>query len=210
MDLNKILLYRITHIKNLDYIFDIGKLTCPNHPEKDPNYINIGDSILIQSRSNKQIYLSPYGSFNDYVSFYFGPRSPMLYNIWKGYNGVIQRPQDDIIYIITSFSNVKDCGKQFVFFDGHGYNHLSECYNNDSGLKEIDFKAVNSEFWYETEEDPDIKRRKQAELLVFSELPIQCIIGLGCYSEEVRLEIIKKISKKNLNFVCNVRKDWYY
>jgi hypothetical protein len=115
MDLNKILLYRITHIKNLDYIFDIGKLTCPNHPEKDPNYINIGDSILIQSRSNKQIYLSPYGSFNDYVSFYFGPRSPMLYNIWKGYNGVIQRPQDDIIYIITSFSNVKDCGKQFVF-----------------------------------------------------------------------------------------------
>lgn len=210
MDFNKILLYRITHINNLDYIFNSGKLTCPNHPQKDTNYISIGDSSLIQSRSNMQINFPPYGSFNQYISFYFGPRSPMLYNIWKGYQGVVQRSQEEIIYIVTTYEKIKKIGNPFVYFDGHGFNHLSKCYNDDSGLKKIDFKAVNSEFWCETEEDPDIKRRKQAELLVFYELPLQFILGFGSYSGAVNANIHNKIKKNNLKLECHITRDWYY
>ena len=47
-----IYLYRITHLNNLDYIIKTGKITCPNHPDADSDYINIGDTTLIRSRNN--------------------------------------------------------------------------------------------------------------------------------------------------------------
>ena len=81
---NPIYLYRIIHINNLEYILKLGKLTCLNHQKADNDFIRIGDSTLIKSRNNKTIPVCPKGSFSDYVSFYFGARSPMLYNIQKG------------------------------------------------------------------------------------------------------------------------------
>jgi len=52
---DRIYLYRITHIDNLDFILESGKLTSPSHNDSDPNYTGIGDSTLIGSRNSKQI-----------------------------------------------------------------------------------------------------------------------------------------------------------
>ncbi len=205
-----ILLYRIIHVDNLRHILDIGKITAPNHPQKDDDYISIGNSTLIESRREREITLPPKGAFNDYVSFYFGPRSPMLYNIWKGFQGVKKRSQEDIIYLVSSYDKIKEIGCRYVYFDGHGYHNLSQIYSDDEGLKEIDWKAVKETNWQDTAENPDLKRRKQAELLVHSEAPLKAIIGIACYSEEVKRKIDNEIQRKNLKLVCKVRKKWYY
>jgi len=93
-----IYLYRITHIDNLDFIFKSKKICCPNAEERDSNFIGIGDSSLIQSRKSRQIPIVPNGDFSDYITFYFGARSPMLYNIQKGYNNVAKHAPEDIVY----------------------------------------------------------------------------------------------------------------
>ncbi len=128
-------LYRIIHINNLEEILRAGKLLCPKCVQNDSNYIAIGDNTLIKSRKQRTITVSPYGDFADYVTFYFGNRSPMLYNIQHGYNNVTKRKAEEIIYLVTTFNEIKNRGLDYVFTDGHGYHHLSQFFNDENDLK---------------------------------------------------------------------------
>ncbi len=89
---NKIWLFRIIHFSNLEYILRYG-IHCSNSNKADPSFIPIGDSSLIEHRDMKLISLEPYGTYADYVAFYFMPLSPMLLRIKTGYGGITRRPQ---------------------------------------------------------------------------------------------------------------------
>lgn len=77
----RILLYRITHYQNLEFILQNG-LQCPNSQTQDPNYVNIGKKDIIGKRGAKPVRLEPSpGMIHEYVPFYFCYRSPMLGSI---------------------------------------------------------------------------------------------------------------------------------
>ncbi len=206
----RIYLYRITHIDNLDFILESGKLTCPNHPDCDPNYIGIGDATLINSRSTKEVNIEPYGNFTDYVAFYFGERSPMLYAIQKGFNGVTKRHPETIIYLVTTFTKIKEHESLYVFSDGHGYHLMSQFFNAEDDLEEVDWDIVNLRRWNDTEDDPDRKRRKQAEFLVYQELPLPAIVGIGVYNEAAKTNILTKFAEHDFVRDVIVKPDLYY
>jgi len=203
-------LYRITHIDNLDFILESGKLICPSNPDCDSEYIGIGDATLIQSRSSKEVNIVPNGNFTDYVAFYFGARSPMLYSIQKGFNGVTQRSPETIIYLVTTFDNINENESQYVFSDGHGYHSMSQFFNTEDDLEEVDWDTVKLRRWNDTEDDPDRKRRKQAEFLVYGEVPLSVIVGIGVYNEAAKTNILAKFAEHD--FSCNVivKPDLYY
>ncbi len=207
---DRIYLYRITHKDNLDFILKLGKLTSPCHTDSDPKYIGIGDSTLIGSRSAKKITIEPYGNFTDYVAFYYGARSPMLYEIQKGFNGVTKRSPNEIIYLVTTFENIIENKCKYVFTDGHGYHSLSQFFNDEESLDEVDWDAVNLVRWNDTEDDPDRKRRKQAEFLIFKELPLTALVAVVVYNETVKNEIIDKFAEHDLTCNVIVKPNWYY
>ena len=207
---NRIYLYRITHIDNLDFILESGKLTCPSSSDCDPNYIGIGDVTLISSRSSKEVNIEPNGNFTDYVAFYFGARSPMLYSIQKGFNGVTKRSPETIIYLVTTFENIKEAESQYVFSDGHGYHLMSQFFNTEDDLDEVDWDTVNLNRWNDTEHDPDRKRRKQAEFLVYEEVPLSAIIGVGVYNEAAKTNILAKFAEHDFTSNVIVKRDLYY
>ena len=138
-------LYRIIHIDNLKYILSAGKLTCPVHKDANPNYVGIGDNSLKQSRRDKLIDIPPFGTFSDYVAFYFGYRSPMLYNIKNGYLGTTKRSQEEIIYMVTSIEKIVELDVDFVFYDGHGYHNFSQPFNDIAFLDRIDWEIINAD-----------------------------------------------------------------
>lgn len=199
---NVVYLYRITHIDNLNFIVASGRLTCSNHANCDPNFIGIGDSTLIESRNLKQIPLTPKGNFNNYVAFYFGPRSPMLYTIQNGFNNVKIRQPQEIIYLVTTFTNVIQNESQYVFTDGHGYHKMSQFFDNEKGLEEVDWNIVAARQWTETEDDPDRKRRKQAEFLVYQELPITALHAIVVYDQATKEKVLAVLTRYDFN--CNV------
>ena len=203
-------LYRITHIENIRFIAKVKKLTCPTNKANDKNYIGIGDSSLIKNRGSKKIELDPFGTFLDYISFYFGPRSPMLYEIEKGYNGVQSRPMEDIVYLVTDFEQIKKAKVQYVFFDGHGYHGFSTCYNQEKHLNEVPWNDVNAKYWLDTEEDPDKKRRKQAELLVYDELSIEAVTKIGVYNNAARERVMAELKKAKLDIQVQIFREGYY
>ena len=79
--------FRIVHIDNIPYILKNGIVNAAKSTKKDDSYISIGDESLIEVRRNQNI-IHTESCIGDYIPFYFGPRSPMLYTIQNGYNGV--------------------------------------------------------------------------------------------------------------------------
>lgn len=203
-------LFRIVHIDNLPSIFNVNEITCPSHDNANPEYIGIGDDSLIAHRKTTPVTLEPGGTFSDYVAFYFTTRSPMLYNIKNGYQGVTQRSQDEIVYLVTSFEKIVECNIPYIIYDGHAYHHLSQPFNTVEGLEHVDWTTISSGKWFDTEEDPDRKRRKQAELLVYRALPFEAILVIATYSEAARQKVHEMPRDYNKEPGVVVKKEWYY
>ncbi len=117
---------------------------------------------------------------------------PMLYVIQNGFNGVPKRNAHEIVYCVSSVQRISDLNLSFLFTDGHAISNLSKVYDK-SRLNDIesliDFQAVNAEFW-NSEDDTDLKRRKEAEFLVLGDIPIDAILGYIVYDEIAKNQLV--------------------
>ena len=112
-------IFRITHYKNLPFILQNG-IYCPKSPIQDPGFNQIGFPTLIHFREERIVPVPPGGTLSDYIPFYFWPKSPMLYVIHKGNDPeVIHTPQEEIIYLVSSFEQLKQSNCEFVYTDRH-------------------------------------------------------------------------------------------
>ncbi len=127
--INKVILYRITHIDNIPHILQHG-ITHKDSPNKNPDYKNIGDLSLIVNRSKKFVSVENGGfgsaisltsiQLGDFIPFYFGVKMPMLYVAQHGGNFVERATSPiDIIYLGCSMSKLISSNIDFYFTDGH-------------------------------------------------------------------------------------------
>lgn len=189
-NLDKTYLFRMTHIENIPHILQFG-ITHYTSINTNPNFKPIGDSSLISTRNN---YTLTNGRLlGEYIPFYFGARTPMLYVIQKGFNLVSPTPAENIVYCISSIQKVIDNNLEFIFTDGHAVNGFSTQYTvtniNDIDTI-IDWKAVRSQYWSDDGNDLDKKRRKEAEFLVLGDIPINSILGYVVYNEKAKNQLI--------------------
>jgi hypothetical protein len=188
-DLSKIFLYRMTHIENIPHILEYG-ITHSSSEKANPSFVPIGDSSLIDRRSN--FILANGKRLGEYVPFYFGCRMPMLYVIQNGYNMVSPTPAENIVYCVSSVQNVIDENLSFIFTDGHAVDSFSsqfteEDIENFDNL--VDMVAVKESYW-KKENDLDLKRRKEAEFLVFGNLSLGAILGYIVYNKVAKDRLV--------------------
>jgi ssDNA thymidine ADP-ribosyltransferase, DarT len=183
IDLSKLYLYRMTHIENIRHVNQYG-ITHRSSPNRNPDFVPIGDSSLIDKRTN--FLLPNQRRLGDYIPFYFGPRMPMLYVIQKGYSNVTSVSAEKIVYCITSVADVVCCRSiDFLFTDGHAVDGLSTFFASvdlPTINQIIDQKAVRRQYWLD-ESDLDLKRRMEAEFLLSGDLPVSAIRGYAVYNE---------------------------
>lgn len=197
--------FRIIHIDNIPYVEKCG-LVRAGSPLCDPGYVSIGDRSVIGVRASREI--QGY-RLNDYIPFYFGPRSPMLYVIQHGYNGVCRVEAEQIIYCIVRLDAIINSSKDCVFTDGHALSALTSFFDKEA-LRSIDtiisYDDVYSSHWI-SDTDLDLKRRKEAELLVRDDLEPQFVCGYVVYNEKSkrRLEDMGVPAKK-----IAVRPSYYF
>jgi hypothetical protein len=205
----EIWLYRITHRDNLPHILRHG-LTTAAHPQADPDFVGIGDHTLIAVRKDKAVPVPPGGPLSDYVPFYLGAHSPMLLQIKTGNQGVRQRPQSEIIYLISSVDKLMAQGCAFCFTDGHAWDGLTHFYHDPKDFDKIDWGIVKEKNWANTEEDIDRKRRKQAEILVKNHVPVQCIEAIVVYDEPSLTFAQSKVNILGLSIPVHLSTKHYY
>lgn len=196
----------MTHIENIPHILQNG-ITHRTSANANPNFVDIGDSSLISTRSS--FLLNNGRLLGDYIPFYFAYRTPMLYVIQKGFNMVSQIPAENIVYCISSVQKIIDLKLDFVFTDGHAVNSLSNQYTisdvqNIDSL--IDKNAIDAKSWI-NENHLDLKRRKEAEFLVLGDIEPDGVLGYITYNENAKKRLIDfgaDISK------VVVKQDYYF
>src|SRR5207249_2603415 len=145
----------------------------------------------------------------DYVPFYFAPRSPMLYVIYRGAVPRYQRGQEEVLHLVSSTERIEEQRLPFVFTDGHAVIKLSRFFDRLEDLEQIDWPLMEDQFWTDTDDDQDRRRRRQAEFLVHHFVPLTCLLGVGTMTEEVARRV-KEILGPSSTLRVKVRRKWYY
>ena len=180
--------FRITHIDNIRQIEKNG-LVRSCSPLADPEYKSIGDNSVIGRRADNFVNGL---RLSEYIPFYLGPRSPMLYVIQNGYNDVSRIPPEQIVYCVIRLNDIMNSTKDCVFTDGHALNRFTKFYPKSQlpHISElIKYEDVFASSWI-SDSDLDLKRRKEAELLVKDDLEPQFIRGYLVYNDTAKQRLI--------------------
>lgn len=206
---DKALMFRITHRENLAWILRNG-ISCRSGASQDPNFRRIGNPELIEARRHRPVPISPGGTLDDYVPFYFTPFSPMLLNIKTGYGGIPRVANDDIVILISSLRRVANEGLRFVFTNRHAYLAAAEYFNDLSDLDEVDWDILQRRDFKRDPEDPDKFERYQAEALVHGQVPADSLLGVVCHSEALTRAVEKDATALGLELKAICRPHWYF
>lgn len=165
---------------------------------------------MIVSRSEWKIPNTDY-YLGDYIPFYFGPRTPMLYEIQHGFNNVKRRNPEEIVYCIISLQDVIDKRLEGFFTDGHAKNVMTTFYHN-SRLGDIS-QLVRREDVFEHNWGPqydntgETKRKKSAELLLKDNINPEYIKWFVVYNNQAKSTLINYgVEEKKIL----VKQDFYF
>lgn len=202
-------IFRITHIDNVPWILRHG-LHCKSSKIQDPNFVQIGLPELIRKRATRTVTKGPGGSLSDYVPFYFTPWSIMMYNIKTGYGDVIKRDNHEIVIMVSSIHRVAELNLPFVFTNAHAYMAEAEPFDEVSKLDEIDWALLQSRNFKTDPNDPGKQGRYQAEALVHKHVPIEALLGIGCYDENSRMKLEAEARRCDSPVRIKTVQGWYF
>jgi hypothetical protein len=205
-------IYRIVHIDNLPMLLEHQGLHAPNAPGRDDTrYRKIHNEEIQEKRRQRRVPCGPQGVIHDYVSFYFGPRSPMLFQLHTGWVKHYHDGQEPIIYLVSTVQRVAEAGLPFVFSDGHGIKAFTRWFSSLGDLAKVDWDAAYATIWKDTIDDMDRQRRKQAEFLIHKFCPWEVIESIGVRSQAMKEKTERALSVATSELrPVEIRTDWYY
>ena len=204
-------IFRIIHIKNLPKILEDGYIYCCNQLNKmGKSYESIAHKSIMERRASTKVPCGPQGNLLDFVAFYFAPRSPMLYSIYKGNVEGCSSNQEDLIYVVSTVQKVDENSIEFVFTDGYGIMSFTNYFDDLSNLDEIDWPLMKQKYWSDTINDFDRKRRRQAEFLIYQKFPWNLVIEIGALTIQMKEYIKSLLEYSGHNTRVKTKPDWYY
>lgn len=206
-------IYRLLHVENLPLCLKWEALLAPAHaPNDGMAYKTIHNVDIQNKRTNTRIPCGPDGVIHDYVPFYFGPRSPMLYQLHTGRVAGYREGQEPLIYLVANAQAVQQSGVGYVFSDGHGIAAFTNWFHDLTELDKVDWEAAYARVWKDTVDDPDRQRRKQSEFLIHRECPWALIEEVAVLTEALkqRIEGVLAGVAMKLRKPVRLRPEWYY
>lgn len=204
-------IYHITHLGNLPGILASGGLYCDRAvAAMGGGVTSLAHSHIKARRARTMVPKGARGTLADYVPFYFGPRSPMLYAIHRGgvdgYNG----GQEPVLHLVAQAEQIANAGLTFTFTDGHAVMLLSEFYDDLADIHHVNLPLMQARYWFDTDAQPDRKRRRQAEFLVHEFLPWTFIEEIGVKTTKIKTAVEACLQHTDHAPPVIVRAGWYY
>ena len=206
-------IYRLVHVDNLPVLLRRGGLHAPNHtPNDGQSYRTIHNVDIQNQRQARAMRCGPGGTIHDYVAFYFGPRSPMLFQLHTGWVEGYSEGQGPLIYLVSTADAIAKAGVRFVFSDGHGIAAFTQWFDDLARLDKVDWDAAYATYWNDTVSDMDRQRRKQADFLVYQHCDWGLIHEIGVLNPTMksRVEQILAGFPAVGTPPVNVSRQWYY
>ena len=206
-------IYRLIHIDNLNVCLQRGGLHAPNFiPNDGLSYKTIHNIDIQNQRHIQKIPCGPRGVIHDYVSFYFGYLSPMLFQLKTGWVHGYNEGQEPLIYLISSAQTIHNNEIGFVFSDGHGIAAFTDWFDDLKDLDRVDWGMIYEKYWRDTNEDMDRQRRKQAEFLVYRFCDWELIHKIAVHDVSMKRKVEKVFAQFSSDMFRDVvvKKEWYY
>lgn len=199
----------ITNIANLPGILQQGGLWSNNHrPSNSSTPISSAHASIQARRATTRVPCGPSGVLHDYVPFYFGARSPMLYANHTGFVAGNSGGQRPLIYLVSDVQQVIQAGLPWVFTDGHAemLRGLTRAFDNLAALPGLDWKAIYTRSWGI---DSETKRKKQAEFLVYRFFPWTLVTRIVVVDSATQSQAQGLLTGSHLP-VVSIDSSWYY
>ena len=201
----------ITNIDNLPRIIANGALrTIADIRVNAVGYTSIAHQNIQDRRAHTLVPCGPRGCLHDYVPFYFCVRSPMLYTISRGNVEGYGQGQEAVIYLVSTAQKVRGANLGFVFTDGHGIMGFTDFYDDLAFLSEVDWSLMKAKYWSDTDQDPDRKRRRQAEFLSHGGFPWTLIEAIVVMNEARKAQVEGFLQGAAHKPPVIVKRAWYY
>jgi hypothetical protein len=205
-------IYRLVHADNVAVCLRRGALHAPNHtPADGAVYRTIHRIDVQEGRRLRAIRKGPGGTVHDYVPFYLGPRSVMLYQLHTNWVPGYDEGQEPLVHLVSTCQAVLAAGLGFVFSDGHGLAGFTAWFDDLADLDKVDWDAAYATRWKDSPEDMDRQRRKQAEFLVHRSMPWDLLTMIGVCNEAARRRVQSELAAHQREALrVEVRPEWYY
>ncbi|MEZ5231302.1 MAG: DUF4433 domain-containing protein [Acidimicrobiales bacterium] len=204
------LLYHFTHISNLPSIRAQG-LACDSEAQDALLRVEAGKPSIKEQRRRKAVSAAPHGCVADYVPFYYGTRSPMMFVIGKGQVETYQEGLDPLVYLVTSVERLLELGHSLVYTDGNATTHVTRFVNELTELDRlVDWPLIKAKYWANTPEDGDRMRRRAAECLARGPVPWHAFTDIAVRSAARKAEVEASVTHPVATASVRVQPDWYY
>ncbi|MCO1579461.1 DUF4433 domain-containing protein [Crossiella sp. SN42] len=205
-------IFHFTHIDNLAAVLGSGALVADcSMRAAGTRCSETGNPDIKKRRRSRMVPVHPGGVVGDYVPFYFAPRSPMLFKVARKNFAQGRRVQDELIYLISRTSKV-DAVRPIVCSDRNAAASLVDFRSGTADLgRFVDWDLMRSAMWNDTDDDPDRRQRRMAELLVHESVPLECLTGIGVRDATVADRAIQCLAGTALaRLEVRVLTDWYF
>ena len=132
----------------------------------------------------------------------------MLYVINRGGVEGYTEGQSPVIYLCSTAEAVKEAGLRWVFTEGHADMGFTDFFDDLKDLPKIDWSLMHETYWHDTNEDPDRKRRRQAEFLVHRFFPWKLVSYIGVFDKSFADMVTEALKEGSAEI--GVHRDWYY
>jgi hypothetical protein len=189
--------HHMTHMDNLRPILQIGELRSYNFM-RGQSYRNLANEDVQSGRAAITVPSSQ-KPLHDYVPLYLGFKTPMV--------AINQAHNEDLLFLRFSLDVLATPGA--IVCDGSARSNASKFYlfTGPDVFSSLDVTAIRS---VKYAKDPEIKRKKQAEVLIPDRLPMVQMLDMICYSESAKtraLSILIEFGKKK---AVKVNPGWYF
>lgn len=189
--------HHMTHIDNLRPILQAQELRSYNLM-RGQSYRNLANEDVQAGRA--AIVVPVTGKpLHDYVPLYLGFKTPMV--------ATNQAHNEDLLFLrfpldilatpgsIVSDGNARSKSSKFYLFTG------LEIFSN------LDIGAIRT---VKYAKDPELKRKKQAEVLIPDRLPMSQMFDMICYSESAKTRALSILREFGIKKAVNVNAGWYF
>lgn len=204
-------IYHITHINNLASIIGAGGLRSDARMIADGAGVTaIGMASIKQRRLTLPVRCHPGTAVGDYVPFYFCSRSVMLYLLYRANHPEVayQGGQDPIVHLeadlnaVVAWANAQE--RRWAFSLSNAGGVYAEFRSDLADIDDIAWDAVQARQW------SGLQDRKQAEFLVFDQMPWSLVSRVGVRNMPMKLQVDAILAGEAQRPRVDLQPDWYY
>lgn len=200
-----------THVAHLAAVATHGLLADTVAQERGLLTNEVGNREIKERRRRRPVPISPGGVVADYVPFYFAPRSPMMYSIYRGNVAEYSEGTEPLVYLVSTVERLIEVGCAIVTTDRNAVLGYTEFRHGLDDLEVlVDWPLMRATMWNDTVQEPDRMERRMAECLAHEAVPWEAFTEIHVRNPDRRAEVEAALAPGIAPGPVHVTPDWYF